>query len=596
MDRADKIIKRICIAVTVLLSVAACGGIAIGLVPFEIVRERLDRLAGDGSADAYTSQIHGRFQLGAVFFAIVCGLLAILLGGWLMRSDFKGVRLRCVKLGADARAISLQIAKVWRRDCFWLMVLVLIAVSVRLPYVNQPMRYDEAHTYIRYASQPFPLIVTQYDEPNNHILHSLCVHVATQIFGDSPAVVRLPAFVSGVLVSATIFVLARSLFDSTVAASAGISTAVMPCLVCYSVNARGYTITSLLFLIAILAAVYTIRPRSGFAWAAIVLSLSLAVFTVPTMLYGAGMVFSGLGWLVLIDANFRTQWKRLVVAMGATFCLIGLLYLPVLLTYGPDHLLAISRPAAADEANASVSIFDTMHSLFAWCFQGVPLIGIAIFVVSIIVGAAGLLRKYGVLSLLATSLPVVLMVLCGTTVPPERTWCFLVPIMCVVTSVGMVSITRWTSPRFSSLHSAMISTGAIAILITVSTFVAGTVVTSEETGYFPEGRRVVEYLAEVSIPRQPIISVTPSSAVLAYYARRNGMPRDHFMLPGCGHTDDSSAILVTSRRFRQSPESVLAELGLSELFPPSEAKRLTTIENADIYRIDVSAGKPEPGD
>ena len=60
------------------------------------------------------------------------------------------------------------------------------------------MRFDEAFTFLRFASQPLLEGLTTYAEPNNHLFHTLLVHISTSLFGDQPWAIRLPALLAGV--------------------------------------------------------------------------------------------------------------------------------------------------------------------------------------------------------------------------------------------------------------------------------------------------------------------------------------------------------------------------------------------------------------
>src|SRR5204863_4157783 len=65
-----------------------------------------------------------------------------------------------------------------------LAALVAGGAVVRVLLVAEPMRFDESFTFLAYATHPVHHILTTYDFPNNHILHSLAVHFAWRVFGD----------------------------------------------------------------------------------------------------------------------------------------------------------------------------------------------------------------------------------------------------------------------------------------------------------------------------------------------------------------------------------------------------------------------------
>src|ERR1043166_4190289 len=58
-------------------------------------------------------------------------------------------------------------------------ILTLLGAALRAMYLAQPMRYDESVTYLDYASQPWATALGSYTYPNNHVLHTALVKVAT---------------------------------------------------------------------------------------------------------------------------------------------------------------------------------------------------------------------------------------------------------------------------------------------------------------------------------------------------------------------------------------------------------------------------------
>src|ERR1041384_401379 len=82
--------------------------------------------------------------------------------------------------------------------------LILAAITgigfiLRILDINQSIAYDEAYTFIQYASKPFKYILADYSAPNNHIFHTILMGIAFRFFGGHAWVLRLPAFTAGVL-------------------------------------------------------------------------------------------------------------------------------------------------------------------------------------------------------------------------------------------------------------------------------------------------------------------------------------------------------------------------------------------------------------
>ncbi len=79
-----------------------------------------------------------------------------------------------------------------------LITIVLLSIVLRLAFLSQPMRFDEAFTFLRFVSKPLSEGLTNYSEPNNHLFHTLLVHIVYSLFGDSSWVIRLPALLAGI--------------------------------------------------------------------------------------------------------------------------------------------------------------------------------------------------------------------------------------------------------------------------------------------------------------------------------------------------------------------------------------------------------------
>ena len=82
-----------------------------------------------------------------------------------------------------------------------LLVILLLTIGLRLFFLFQPMRYDEANTFIQYASKPLYVRPSDYSLPNNHLFHTFLVHTAYLLLGNKPWVIRLPALIAGILLA-----------------------------------------------------------------------------------------------------------------------------------------------------------------------------------------------------------------------------------------------------------------------------------------------------------------------------------------------------------------------------------------------------------
>ncbi len=564
-------------AVTFLLAVA---GLTIGLVPFELIRAKLDALAGDGSADPYTVTVHRRFQL-AGFALFGLSALALALQGY-YRSQLSRLLAQLTQmLVSDSRQLIARSFQLARAHAITMLVLMTVAAVLRLPYLTQPLRYDEAHTVTKYANKIPALIVTQYDEPNNHIFHSLLVHAAIVVCGDQPAALRLPVFVSGILVVGLTFCLGTVCLDVATGRAAGIVTAAVPQMIFYSANARGYMIATALFLTACLCAREAIGRRYSAAWLLVAVALALSIWTVPTMIYGAMPIW---GWLCcksLSSPALHGRW--LVVTIAGALLTVAVLYAAVILSIGLNRFLAFggSRLQSIDQYLAVLP--EALVNLYRWIAWGIPTWIQAILAVCLMVAVTRIRRSHWPLAASIATVPVALLL--QRVVPPERTWCFAIPMIALVSAVGMYELVGFMPiPKRIAWGGEMLA-GVACLGIVVPLVASDAIRNSSETGLFPEGEQIVATLARTARPAEPIAVVTPASATILYYSRNGRLAPAHFMPPGTGYTDDSSALVVTSRAFDQSIEDVLGELKLSELFSAKTAVRIAEFETADIFRV-----------
>jgi hypothetical protein len=65
-----------------------------------------------------------------------------------------------------------------------LALITLAAIVIRLAFLSRPMFYDEALSYLEYATTSLPRLVARYNTPNNHIFHSVLIWISARLFND----------------------------------------------------------------------------------------------------------------------------------------------------------------------------------------------------------------------------------------------------------------------------------------------------------------------------------------------------------------------------------------------------------------------------
>ena len=325
-------------------------------------------------------------------------------------------------------------------------IMFLIAIGIRLFFLTQPMGYDESITVVRFSSHTLIDVLSDYSDPNNHVLHTILVYLSSRLFGVVPAVVRLPAFLAGLMIVPVSFWLMRRLFDDYTALLTAGLTAVAPAMVEYSAQARGYTLLTLLFLIAFVIATYLREQSSITGWALFIITFTLGFYTIPIMLYSFGIVVF---WLLLAATQQRRKTLFLELTLSSVTIVMGtlLLYLPVILRTGYRYLFSnyTLTPLPLLEflkRNASNGLLTLQCWTGARYFPVVILISLSV-VAAVFFSRRG--KRPAVFVLLAIFLWMIPLISYQRIAPPPRVFHFLFAIAAGIASYGL-------SLSFKKLH------------------------------------------------------------------------------------------------------------------------------------------------
>ena len=384
----------------------------------------------------------------------------------------------------------------------------VVAVGIRIAFLSQPMRYDEALTFNEFASHPLYYGLSYYPDPNNHLLNTLLMHLVFVALGNQPWVLRLPAFVAGVLLAPATFTLARQLFDQRAAVLAATLVAASSYLVEYSTNARGYTLQALAFVV--LLSLVLIGARRGSLSALLLAALvgGIGGFAVPTMLYS---VVIAAAWLLV---ELRRQPVigirpgHLAAVALLLALVVALAYLPVSIVSGPDKLAFNRFVVPLDLADLAMELPRSLLRTFELWNRDVPLPLAAVLVVGFVLASPRVpLGLIGLGVCLA-------FVLLQRVAPFERVWLFLLPLYFAIVSGGLA--------RFVDGGWLALAFGAVLSFVTLT---SGSVLNSTETGVFPDAEAVARSLAPRLAPQDAVVTQVPASLPeLQYYFPRSGLP------------------------------------------------------------------------
>ena len=484
-----------------------------------------------------------------------------------------------------------------------LIVLTAGGAAARAAYLSTPMRYDEAHSFLVYASAPWRAIVETYDLPNNHVLHTLGMHFAWVGLGDAPWVLRLPAFLAGVGCIPAAYLLGREASGR----SAGLWAAALVCgssmLIQYSANGRGYSLATLLVLCGAACGAIALRTGRWAWWAGFAALATLALYTLPSAAIGIAVMAVWLAWVALARApagrrlrDAGPQLRNLVDAVMATIVAAVILYWPTL----PD---AGWRPteAVVPTADTAAEKWRLVEDLWGLGNEGLPLL-VRLGVLAGFLAAVVLHRRSGGRpAALAGSLLVALVAMLLVWDPPAlaRTLFALVPLYLVVAAIGLSWATDRLGDRLRDGRGAVgLAAPAAASIALLALFVARG--DAALTIDIPRTDPGLVSFARSELDGQPLLVSSQALPSVAYEFRRAGTGDLAGPQPFAGAARAINAkdlrrgsVAIAAVNGVDRPGHLLAQFGLrpESTRPPRPLRRFRWVT---VYEIRL-AGDPRRG-
>ncbi|HCE18325.1 MAG TPA: hypothetical protein DEQ80_10740 [Anaerolinea thermolimosa] len=476
----------------------------------------------------------------------------------------------------------------WR----WLVLLTLLAGTVRLVLLPLPLGHDEAYTFVGFASRSLPALLSDYSLPNNHIFHSLLVHLSTELFGVHPWSVRLPAFMAGVLAVPVAALLGMRLYGKTSGLLAAAMLAGLPSSAMYAGNARGYSLYMLFSLVLFCLAPVLVRRRNRAGWLLLVITGSLGFWTVPFMLYPFGGVLLWMFLLALtgeVREAYGSAGKFILYLVGAglaTAGLAALFYAPVVIWGTGWHSLIgnsfVQRLTWEDFLpTLLVRLQETARE---WSIDLPQWLGWMITACGFIplIWHARLSRErvspWG-----AALLWLVLVLPVQRTNPLARLWTYLIPLWVLSGATGGVALWRWLTRRWPQQRSTGV--GVVLSVLLVGGLVLATWLEYGRPGRAGVGQveRAAMILLEAMQPGDVVLAVEPDDAPLWFYLLEKGAGREYFELKRVPELRQFYLVLDPSKG--QTVEGVLRERGLDPaLCPSASVQAWRTVGTLEIKR------------
>jgi hypothetical protein len=496
------------------------------LIPHSHVKALLDSFAaGPGSDGKVAHPTEGGLNAAverlpfAFGFLSLCGLSLVLLK----------IRLKNFFLGLLSERA--QIREAFRTflppgiekkiEITTVLFMLGIGIFLRVWHLSRPIHYDEASTYLNYASVPLHRALSNYSYPNNHLLNTLLAHMNMVILGHKTFALRLPALIAGCLVIPAAWLAGRIIYNREAAILTAGCVAAMPTFIEYSINARGYALQWFFMLLMISCAAILCRNLSlNTAWLTFVLAAVAGTYCVPTMIIP---IMAIVLWMLLsVDAtrNGRPRGEiltRLAWAILAIALVSAVLYLPPILGSGPAAIFS-NRFVASRATPFWEGLPPLAQGIWVRWSDGVP----AAIIWALVIGAVIGLVWHRRVSTQFVPLTLILFVWSfafawlRNVIGYPRVWNYLLLAAVMTATAGWSLILSLTGKRSGQLAIA----GAVSLLFTIvvgaNLIHQDVLFRSNETLSLIDTREVIEFLRTQLNPGTALVVRPPADPIIAY--------------------------------------------------------------------------------
>jgi 4-amino-4-deoxy-L-arabinose transferase-like glycosyltransferase len=477
------------------------------------------------------------------------------------------------------RSISstLQYLFIAERDLpfvYWILgIITLLGMILRLWKINEPIAYDEAYTFIYYATRPFKQILSDYSAPNNHILHTILVRISYQVFGAHTWIVRLPAFLAGTLCIPAGYFAARRIFNNNQSLGAAALIALTPWFISYSTNGRGYTLLTLLALLLTNFAGILIHQQSRSALIAYGITASLGFYTIPIFLYPmAGISL----WILATYLIGNEPWKVKSQKIGVFLAICASAGILTLLLYSPVIFFGTGAGSIISNEFVEPSSWKTFQENIGrrtlktwqdWMLNIHPVLQYVLlggFLLSLFFYKRASKQKLPLQLMMMLAIIVLLVI--QRVAPFPRMWIFLEIFFMVFAGAGLVWLIETLTARVPSAGKTI----PVAILFIVFTVFTAKYFNTRQASIaagkdFPE-QHAAEYLAASLKTTDTIFSIAPVDMQLAYYLYMNGIPYTVFYQRDHPSIIENALIVLRKNTRYNTPERVLEFYNLTSQF------------------------------
>jgi uncharacterized membrane protein len=478
----------------------------------------------------------------------------------------------------------------------FLGIITLIGLILRLFVINNPIGYDEAYTFIHFASKSFKYILADYHAPNNHILNSILIGISYRILGNHVWIVRLPALVAGVLGIPAAYFTARRFFTREQALAASAILAVSSSLIHDAANGRGYTLVVLFSLLLANFAGILVTHQSRPALIAYAITGAFGFYTIPIFLYPmAGISL----WVAITYLTESDTWRNRFIKLGiflgtciASGVLTLILYSPVII-FGTGFQSIVSNDIVKPLTWFKFTENFNHRILQTWNAWMLPLNPAARYLLDAgFLISTFLYRKVSnqrIPMQFTLLLAVFVLVVLQKLTPLPRIWSYLEMFYLFFAAVGLAWFGSQLFRRFLSRPAAEKAFTTVILLAVILIFANETLNTFSKKAIAdrtvkPE-QLAAEYLTKHITSQDTILSIAPVDMRTAYYLKINNVPYDVFYQRDHPVEIQDAIVLVRKTESYDTPQSVLDFFKLTNNLSMKLAKVVFEYGPLQVYSI-----------
>jgi uncharacterized membrane protein len=470
-----------------------------------------------------------------------------------------------------------------------------MGLILRLLEINKPIAYDEAYTFINFASRSFKYILADYSAPNNHILHTILVGIAYRLFGGQPWVIRLPALIAGTLMVPVMYITGRRFFSPPQALAAAALIAVIPVFIDYSVNGRGYT---MLFAFALLLANFAgilVERQSKSVLIAYGLTAALGFYTIPIFLYPmAGISLWVVTTYLFASEPWQSRLRQTAIFLGMC-ALAGLLtlilYSPVIL-FGTGFSSLVGNEFVRSQdwstfvANLDPRLANVWNKWTIGLSPAIEVLLLGSFLLSLFFYRKASVQKLPLQIFLILALAILLAM--QRVTPTPRIWLYLEVFYLMFAAAGLVWLLDWLARRAIEPALAEGILSFTILFVVLGVFAASLIARQQNAAgtdnHSPE-EYAANYLADHLQPEDTLVATGPVDIETAYYLSQHGISFDRFYKRDHPVPIRNALVLVRKKTNYETPESVVDFFKLEQALDLRAAELVFEYANVQVYSV-----------